>query len=1479
MFGFKINTICTSLVFIDGCVEDYETLAKSVQPGVEIHVLNPNQDGIEQITQQLTKRYFINNLHILSHGSPGCLHLGNLKLTLDNLDEYYPSLQSWFKHNRYPKPEIYLYGCNVAATETGKAFVSAIASFTGAKVAASLDLTGNPAQGASWNLEVTTEDMMVPSIFSLAQLESYAGVLAAGDLDTSFGNNGVVFDNAGSVASGRSIALQSDGKIVVAGVGFRASNSEEDFLLTRYHANGSVDTNFGNNGSVITDLNVASEDLAQSVVVQSDGKIIVAGKSNQQAALVRYNSDGTIDTNFGTNGKILPSTNVSSFSDVSVALQADGKVVVAMGVFQGIQVQRYNSDGTIDNNFGTNGTALLQNSGDEVVKVIVQGDGKILVGGYGGSVGSDFMLARFNSNGTLDTNFDGDGYVLTDINNGSTDFADDMTVQADGKIILAGMTHTNGNPTSYDFAVVRYNSDGSLDNNFGSGGKVITDFGSNSLDEAKGVEVQADGKILVAGTVDSNGQGLDFGLVRYDANGNLDTSFGTGGKVVTDLDAFSVDWAHDLALQADGKAIIVGEEQAVHGAIALARYETGGNNPNPIPTIPTVNITAGTNPSEPSTPGTFILSLNQPASANGLVVNYTVSGTATPNTDYTSLPGQVTFAPGTTTATITVDPIDDSAVEGNETINILLSSFTDYQIGNNASASLALGDDDQNPNPNLSFISFDANTYNVSEDGTTASIIISRTGDIGEAVTVDFATNDGTATAGSDYTATTQTVTFAANQSSATVTIPISDDSAVESDETVSLSLSNPSNGATLGARSDVVLTISDNDTSNTPPGTPGLTLRETNGSTQVTEGGATDTYELVLDAAPTADVVVELTTSRQLSTSVNAVTFTPNNWNVAQTVTVTATDDSNVEGNHSSSVTHSFSSADSRYNGLGLQNLSVQITDNDSQQPAPVTPVVSVAGVTVNEGSGVANFVISLDRASQNTVIVEYATENGSAIAPGDYTSKEGVVTFAPGSQSVTIPIEIADDNLVESAESFTLSLFNGVGADLGVGTATALINDNDTSNTPPGTPGLTLRETNGSTQVTEGGATDTYELVLDAAPTADVVVELTTSRQLSTSVNAVTFTPNNWNVAQTVTVTATDDSNVEGNHSSSVTHSFSSADSRYNGLGLQNLSVQITDNDSQQPAPVTPVVSVAGVTVNEGSGVANFVISLDRASQNTVIVEYATENGSAIAPGDYTSKEGVVTFAPGSQSVTIPIEIADDNLVESAESFTLSLFNGVGADLGVGTATALINDNDSATTPGQGTPGDDLLLGDEQANQINAGAGNDFIYAGAGNDTIIGGEGADSIRAGKDDDLVEGGVGDDSLMGDMAQDTLIGGDGNDILRGGKGFDSLIGGNGSDTLSGDRGRDTLVGGADSDVFALPAFAAIDDVAFADLIVNFQVGIDKIGLTGGLTQNDLSFEFINGDTIIRIAQSNQILGIVNDVAPNQLSGSFVNVLL
>jgi uncharacterized delta-60 repeat protein len=394
-----------------------------------------------------------------------------------------------------------------------------------------------------------------------------------GTLDITFGSGtGKVITAMGSGEdTANAIAVQPDGKLVVAGSCF--NGTDDDFCLARYSANGVLDTTFGSGGKVTTDL-FGSRENANSIAVQPDGKIVVAGSCNviagREFCLARYSANGVLDPTFGDGGTVW--TTVTFLDDFAnaLAIQPDGKFVVAGYCYHGglgsdFCLARYNTNGGLDTTFGSAGLVFtdLSTYDDEARSLVVQPDGKILVAG---SCSNSFCLARYNANGALDATFGSSGTVIAF---GGGSYGRALALRPDGWIVVAGECYAGG----WDLCLVRFSANGALDPSFGGSGKVVTPMGSDN-DYARALALQPDGRIVVAGYC-WNGTRNDICLARYNASGALDTSFNNTGKVITPIGS-SDSVATALALQPDGKIVVAGYcSNGSNNDFCLGRYEGG----------------------------------------------------------------------------------------------------------------------------------------------------------------------------------------------------------------------------------------------------------------------------------------------------------------------------------------------------------------------------------------------------------------------------------------------------------------------------------------------------------------------------------------------------------------------------------------------------------------------------------------------------------------------------------------------------------------------------------------------------------------------------------------------------------------------------------------------------------------------------------------------------------------------------------------
>ncbi|MBD2636851.1 hypothetical protein H6G52_15900 [Limnothrix sp. FACHB-881] len=825
-----------------------------------------------------------------------------------------------------------------------------------------------------------------------------------------------------------------------------------------------------------------------------------------------------------------------------------------------------------------------------------------------------------------------------------------------------------------------------------------------------------------------------------------------------------------------------------------------------------------------------------------------------------------------------------------------------------------------------------------SEAATTAiTVTATASAAVVGAQTVALAVTGTNITAG-DYTLSNTTITIPDGATTGSVTFTVADDALVEGTETATLTISTPSSGIALGTTTTANVTITDNDTA-------GVTLSKS--TVAVAEGGATDTYTAVLTSQPTSNVTVNLAPNAQLTTSSPALTFTTANWNTPQTVTVTAVNDAVAEGAHTGSIAHTTTSADTNYNAITVGSVTANITDNDT---AGVT--LSKSTVAVAEGGATDTYTVVLNSQPTGSVTVNL-TPNAQL------TTSSPALTFTTANWNTpqTVTVTAVDDAVAEGAHTGSIA-HTTTSADtnynaLTIAPVTANITDNDTA-------GVTLSKS--TVAVAEGGATDTYAVVLNTPPTSNVTVNLAPNAQVSTSITNLTFTPANWNISQTVTVTAVDDAVFEGPHTGAIAHTTTSADTNYNAIAVGGITANITDNDvppappapapGPAPAPTpTPVPSIPIVAAppapayfsinlgnngptllnatdvpvrfgdNQDSGNPFQTLTITSLSPNPLkllglelpagfsLVDPLPEvvlPGQAVPitlklsgkAGDY-SGQFVLKTDGEPQSYRLPLvgkllvdstPLSDrtlpvcpcDTLTDPTIPQSISPKTGSeGNDSLAGTPNSdhLLGLTGNDLISGrQGTDylfggeGDDFLFGGRDSDWLNGEVGNDFLSGDLGADTVLGGAGNDVIfgdrstpgeTAESGTDLLCGGDGNDTLFGNQQADTLCGGMGNDLLFGGRGADWLFGSDGDDLLSGDRGEDTLIGGAGSDRFVISEGT--------ETILDFEDGIDRLVLPVGVAFESLSLSVSNG--FLNLSNGTTLLAKIANLTPNQLTAA------
>jgi hypothetical protein len=570
----------------------------------------------------------------------------------------------------------------------------------------------------------------------------------------------------------------------------------------------------------------------------------------------------------------------------------------------------------------------------------------------------------------------------------------------------------------------------------------------------------------------------------------------------------------------------------------------------------------------------------------------------------------------------------------------------------------------------------------------------------------------------------------------------------------------------------------------------------------------------------------------------------------------------------------------------------------------------ITIDDISVSEGERIVTVTVNLNQESPEIVTVDYTTVDDTATSPDDYTAKSGNLSFQPGETTKEIPITIINDNLNEINETFLVSLSNATVGTIAKEQAIITIIDNDE---PIPLPDITIEDLS----ISESIGVATISVSLSKESDQMVTVDYTTVNDTAKSPDdyisqrgILTFEPGE--TTKEIEIEIIDDQLNDNPESFLVKLS-----NPINSI-IPSDTATITITDENEPFP-QPSFLIGNVNVLETARNALVRVNLTQPSPRSVSVDYFTVNGTATFPTDYVSQKGTIIFNPGEITKDITIPIVDDSLEEIEETFSVQLTNAVNSLISQDQAEIFISDNDiiiggqiiqGTNFPDNligslendlivgndgndllealegndtviGSAGSDEIYGNQNDDRLNGELGNDTIYGGQNNDYIDGGEGNDLIYGNKENDTVIGSGGndeiygnqnDDRLNGELGNDTIYGGQNNDYIDGSEGNDLLYGNKGNDTLIGGRGADVLTGNENADIFRYEGgFTA--QVGFVDQITDFSSGLDKISLATGADQV-LANLSLSQNTIINITNTSLEASNISDIFTN-LSPNFL----
>ena len=635
--------------------------------------------------------------------------------------------------------------------------------------------------------------------------------------------------------------------------------------------------------------------------------------------------------------------------------------------------------------------------------------------------------------------------------------------------------------------------------------------------------------------------------------------------------------------------------------------------------------------------GTATLTVTiSPPSSSGITVDWATSNdTAQAPGDYPAATGSLSIPALSSTYTFSVNTEDDSIDENNEAFNVTLSNPVGATLLD-ATGAVTISDDDAAPSLSISDLSI--------TEGATASLAVTLSSVSGKAITVDYATNNGSALSGSDYTGVSGTLAIPAGALGGIISVTSLEDVLNEGDESLTVSLSNPVEASI--ADNSGTITIADNDNA------PLLSID----NVTVAEG-ANASFTVTLSAISALNVSFDWTTSAGTASIPGDLAAASGSGSIpagstSTTLTISTVDD--VVSESSENFTIVLSNVVNAGNGnlVGTGTIS----DNET------LPQISVSDAVVTEG-GNASFTVNLTPAASSDVTVDWVTGNATATAPSDYTTSSSTLTIPAGATSASIAITTVDDTLDEDVETFNLFLSNPFGAAIADGSAVATINDNDAA------PNLTIADIS----VTEG-ATASLTVVVDAQSGKPISVDWATGN--GTALAGEDYTGNSGTVvipagatSATLNVNTLNDALHENTEGFTVVLS-----NPIECTIADNLAdVTINDNDS------APVISITPASAAEG-GTLSFTVSLSAASSLDTTFDWATADVSAVAGSDYTSNSGSETIFAGDTSIVLTVNTLENTAYESNETFNIVLSNPGNSTIGTGTGVGTISDNDPA-------------------------------------------------------------------------------------------------------------------------------------------------------------------------------------------------------
>ncbi|CAH2571379.1 Iron-regulated protein FrpC [Planktothrix rubescens] len=1256
----ELPTMNKQVIFVDSSVQDYQSLIDNADTA-QIVILDNISSGIEQITNALANQKNIESVQILSHGSEGSLKLGTDVLNGNDIENFNTQLKQW-GNALTENGDILLYGCDVAAGETGKNFVERLSEITGADVAASNDLTGNQALGGDWDLEIVTGKIEATVPFNQEAMADYEYTLANFDVTVANDNGtGTVAGtlskailDANTAAGDDTITLQTN--VTVTGVMKTLINSNIDFIGNNNSVSGGNTFRpfFVKQGTVNFSNMTVTNSRAQGGAAYDGGRGAGMG-----GGLFIYN--GTVGVNnvtFSNNTAIggtgagagygggyggggMFGSSPSGGSGGGLFANGSGTGGYGGNDNYGGGIGLFGGGGTIRNNPQTVGGAGGFGGGGGAGRSRRGGNGGFGGGGgfgpggggnggYGGGGGGVINTTgtggRFGGNGIGADGRSGCGGAglggaifirqgsLT-LNNAT--FSNNTATGGNGARTSPSSSETNPGQGKGGaiFAMKSLTNSNGNDQGMPTALPTVTSLGATFTGNNAGNQANTP-----AANTPANGQGSNqdnkdvYGTILLNTAPVLADTVVTLTPILEDADVPTGAVGNLISsIAAIGTNITDSDTGAVAGVAITGADTTNGSWFYTIDggtTWTALGAVSNTNARLLAADANTRIYFQPTANYNGTVTNGItfrawdqMAGANGSTADTSTNGGSTVFSTATDTAAITVTAVNDKPSFSNAGNQILTAWTSTAQSASNWANTVSVGP--------------------ANESTQTFSYIVTNT--------------DNTLFTAQPSVATDRTLTYtpSGKPGTATVSVQLQD------------------NGGTADGGVD----LSDIATFNITIPAPKVNL--TASTTTASEAGAT---AITLTATAEGNVVGAQTLDLALTGTASAADFTgtipaqitiPDGSSTGQ-VTITVNNDLLAEGTETATLTISNPST-----GIALgttTNQSVTINDNPGITVTPTT------GLTTTEAGGTANFTVVLNSQPTANVTIPLTSSN---TAEGTVDKSSLTFTAANWNVAQTVTVtgveDLVDDgdiayNIVTAAATSTDTNYSGVDA-----TDVAVTNtDNDTK-------GITVTPTTGLT-TTEAGGNATFTVVLNSQPTANVTIPLTSSNTAEGTIDktSLTFTAANWNVAQTVTVTGVDDLIDDGDIAYNiVTAAATSTDTNYSGVDATDVAVSNTDNDTKG-ITVTPTT---GLTTTEAGGTANFTVVLNSQPTANVTIPLTSSN---TAEGTVDKSSLTFTAANWNVAQTVTVtgveDLVDDgdiayNIVTAAATSTDTNYSGVDA------------------------------------------------------------------------------------------------------------------------------------------------------------------------------------------------------------------------